>query len=79
MFKISLATWIAHAAARLTGTYGDVTQQAEAADCSRQTVSDQARKVQAAVEAEHSGGPCRSSCRGASGPRCVASSRLRRR
>ncbi len=49
MFKIPLATWIANAAARLAETHGDVTHQAEAADCSRQTVSDHARKVQAAV------------------------------
>ena len=59
MFKIPVATWIANAAARLTGTQGDVTHQAEAADCSRQTVYDHAHKVQAAVEAEHSGGPTR--------------------
>src|SRR4051795_10709131 len=59
MLKIPIATWIANAAARLAGTYGDVTHQAEAADCSRQTVYDHARKVQAAVEAEHAGGPTR--------------------
>ena len=59
MFKIPLATWIANAAARLTGTQGDVTHQAQAADCSRQTVYDHARKVQAAVEAQHAGGPTR--------------------
>ena len=57
MLKISLATWIANAAACLTGLYGDVTHQADAADCSRQTVYDHAQKVRAAVEAEHSGGP----------------------
>jgi hypothetical protein len=57
MLKIPLAVWIANAAACLTGTYGDVTHQAEAADCSRQTVYDHAQKVQAAVEAEHAGGP----------------------
>jgi hypothetical protein len=59
MFKIPLAVWIANAAARLAGSYGDVTRQAEAADCSRQTVSDHAQKVRAAVAAEHSGGPTR--------------------
>ena len=59
MFKIPLAVWIANAAACLTGVYGDVTHQAEAADCSRQTVYDHAHKVQAAVEAEHAGGPTR--------------------
>jgi hypothetical protein len=55
MLKIPIAVWIANAAACLTGTYGDVTRQAEAADCSRQTVYDHAQKVQAAVAAEHSG------------------------
>jgi hypothetical protein len=59
MFKIPVAVWIVNAAARLAGTYGDVTHQAEAADCSRQTVYDHAQKVQAAVEAEHAGGPTR--------------------
>ena len=57
MFKIPVGTSIANAAARLTGTQGDVTHQAEAADCGRQTVSDPARKVPAAVEAQHPGGP----------------------
>jgi hypothetical protein len=57
MFKIPVAIWIANAAARLSGAYGDVTQQAEAAECSRQTIYDHANKVQAAVEAEHAGGP----------------------
>src|ERR671913_99969 len=57
MYKIPLAVWIANAAARLAGTYGDVTRQAEAADCSRQTLYDPAQKVQAAVEVEHAGGP----------------------
>jgi hypothetical protein len=57
MFKIPLAVWIANAAARLTGSYGDVTRQAEAADCSRQTVYNHAQKVQAALEVEHAGGP----------------------
>jgi hypothetical protein len=59
MFKIPLATWIANAAACLGGSYGQVTRQAILADCSRQTVYDHAGKVQAAVEAEHQGGPTR--------------------
>lgn len=59
MFKIPVAVWIVNAAARLAGTHGDVSHQAAAADCSRQTVYDHAQKVQAAVEAEHSGGPTR--------------------
>jgi hypothetical protein len=59
MFKIPIAVWITNAAARVAGVYGDITHQAEAADCSRQTVYDHAQKVQAAIEAEHSGGPTR--------------------
>src|SRR3954447_16688517 len=59
MLKIPFATWIANAAARLTGAYGDVTRQAEVADCSRQTIYNHAQKVQAAVEDAHGGGPTR--------------------
>src|SRR3954471_17519002 len=59
MIKIPLATWIANAAARLTGSHGDVTLQADAVACSRQTIYDHARKVQAAVVAQHTGGPTR--------------------
>jgi hypothetical protein len=59
MLKIPFATWIANAAAELTGIYGDVTRQAEVADCSRQTVYDHAQKVHAAVEDAHDGGPTR--------------------
>jgi hypothetical protein len=59
MLKIPFVTWIANAAAVLTGTYGDVTLQAEVADCSRQTIYDHAHKVQAALEGTHDGGPTR--------------------
>src|SRR5437899_642970 len=59
MLKIPITTWIANAAARLKGTHGDISQQAQQAECSRQTVYDHARKVQAAVEGEHAGGPTR--------------------
>jgi hypothetical protein len=59
MLRLPLAVWIANAAARLAGSYGDVTRQAVAADCSRQTVYDHAQKVQAAVAAGHAGGPSR--------------------
>lgn len=59
MLKIPVVTWIANAAAQLAGTHGEVTQQAESAGCSRQTVYDHAQKVQAAVVAEHAGGPTR--------------------
>ena len=59
MLKIPFITWIANAAVGLTGLYGDVTRQAEVADCSRQPIYDHAHKVQAAVEDAHDGGPTR--------------------
>jgi hypothetical protein len=59
MLKIPFVTWIANAAVGLTGNYGDVTLQAEVADCSRQTIYDHAHKVQAAVVDAHDGGPTR--------------------
>src|SRR3954464_11585174 len=59
MLKIPFVTWIANAAAATNGAYGDVTRQADLADCSRQTIYDHARKVQAAVEDAHDGGPTR--------------------
>ena len=59
MLKIPFVTWIANAAAALTGAYGDVTCHAEVADCSRQTIYDPAHKVQAVVEDAHDGGPTR--------------------
>jgi hypothetical protein len=57
--RIPFATWIANAAVGLTGPYGDVTRQAQVADCSRQTIYDHAHKVQAAVVDAHDGGPTR--------------------
>jgi hypothetical protein len=59
MLKIPVVSWIANAAACLRGHYGDVTASAHDADCSRQTAYDHARKVIAAVEAEHDQGPPR--------------------
>ena len=59
MLTIPVVTWIANAAAALTGTYGAVTRQAVVADCSRQTIYDHAQKVQTAVEDAHDGGPTR--------------------
>jgi hypothetical protein len=56
MLKIPFVTWIANAAAALTGAYGDVTRQAEVADCSRQSIYDHAHKVHAALEDAHDGG-----------------------
>ncbi|MHC5538454.1 hypothetical protein ACYOEI_09515 [Singulisphaera rosea] len=60
MPNIPFTSWIANAAAALTGGYGDVTRRADIADCSRQTIYDHAHKVQAAVEDRHDGGPTRS-------------------
>src|SRR6476620_7995601 len=59
MLNLRISTWIANAAARFTGNYGDVTRRAEVADCSRQTIYDHAQKVQAAIEDAHDGGPTR--------------------
>jgi hypothetical protein len=59
VLKIPFVTWVANAAAALNGTYGDVTLQAEIADCSRQTIYDHAHKVQTAVVDAHDGGPTR--------------------
>jgi hypothetical protein len=59
MCTITCVRWIANAAARFSGIHGAVSSQARHADCSRQAIYDQARKVQAAVAAEHSGGPPR--------------------
>jgi hypothetical protein len=59
MCTIPFVRWVANAAARFSGTYGAVSAQARRADCSRQTIYDQARKVGAAVEAEFSGGSTR--------------------
>jgi hypothetical protein len=59
MCTITCVRWIANAAARFSGTHGAVASQSRRADCSRQAIYDQARKVQAAVAAEYSGGPPR--------------------
>jgi hypothetical protein len=59
MCTIPFVGWIDNAAARFTGRYGAVTERAQQAGCSRQSVYDQAQKVLAAVEAEHGGGPTR--------------------
>jgi len=53
MCKIAIRRWIANAAARFRGSRGSVTEQAQEADCSRQTVYDHAFKVEAAVAARH--------------------------
>jgi hypothetical protein len=44
MFKLPVRTWILNAAAVFSGRHGAVTQQAEQAGCSRQTVYQHAQK-----------------------------------
>jgi hypothetical protein len=56
MLILSFVTWIRNAAAALVGSYGAVTQQAQQADCSRQTVYQHAHKVQQALLLAHQ--PC---------------------
>ena len=59
MLKLPLLTWVGNAAAALCGRHGDVTAQARQAGCSRQTVYDQADKVQHALEQAQAPGPSR--------------------
>lgn len=46
MFKLPVRTWILNAAAVFSGRHGAVTQQAEQAGCSRQTVYQHAHKLE---------------------------------
>jgi hypothetical protein len=46
MFKLPVRTWILNAAAVFSGRHGAVTQQAEQAVCSRQTVYQHAQKLE---------------------------------
>jgi hypothetical protein len=57
--KLSIFAWIGNACAALCGKHGDVTQQAQKANCSRQTVYDHADKVQQAVSDAQLLGPSR--------------------
>lgn len=50
MFTLPLSAWIGNAAAVLCGRFGDVTRRAREVGCSRQTLYDQAQKVQDALE-----------------------------
>jgi hypothetical protein len=59
MPRTTLAAWIIDAASILAPARAGVTRRAADAGCSRQSVYDHAKKVRAAVEAEHSGGPPR--------------------
>jgi hypothetical protein len=45
MFRLSIPSWIRNAAAALCGRHGAVTDRAQQADCSRQTVYDHARRL----------------------------------
>jgi hypothetical protein len=51
MLKLPVRTWILNAAAVFSGQHGDVTRQAEQAQCSRQTVYQHARKVESRLDA----------------------------
>jgi hypothetical protein len=52
MFKLPVRTWILNAAAVFSGQHGDVTRQAEQAECSRETVYQHARKVEGRLAAQ---------------------------
>jgi hypothetical protein len=59
VIRLPFVTWIGNAAAKLCGSHGAITAQAQQADCSRQTVYDHADKVQQAVVDAHLPGPSR--------------------
>ncbi len=50
MFTLPLTAWIGNAAAVLCGRFGDVTRRSREVGCSRQTLYDQAQKVQDALK-----------------------------
>jgi hypothetical protein len=50
MFTLPFSAWIGNAAAVLCGRFGEVTRRAREVGCSRQTLYDQAQKVQDALE-----------------------------
>jgi hypothetical protein len=52
MFTLSIRTLVCNAAAVFSGGYGAVTRQAEQTGCSRQTVYEQARRVERRLQAE---------------------------
>jgi hypothetical protein len=54
MFQLPIRTWILNAAAVFSGRQGAVTQQAEQAGCSRQTVDQHAHEVERRLTAEPS-------------------------
>ncbi|SIO63423.1 hypothetical protein SAMN05444166_7342 [Singulisphaera sp. GP187] len=52
MFNLSPRVWILNAAADFSGQHGAVTQQAEQAGCSRETVYEHSRKVEQRLAGE---------------------------
>jgi hypothetical protein len=57
MFKLPVRTWILNAAAVFSGRHGAVTQQAEQAGCSRQTVYQHAQKLEQRLGDESAADP----------------------
>ena len=46
MFKLPIRTWVCNAAAVFSGPHGAVIQPAQESGCSRETVSEHARKLE---------------------------------
>src|SRR5262249_45738290 len=57
MFKLPVRTWILNAAAVFSGRHGAVTDQAERAGCSRQTVYQHAQKLEQRLAPEPAADP----------------------
>src|SRR4051794_22583459 len=53
MFKLPIRTWVCNAAAAFSGRHGAVTQQAEQAGCSRETVYKHAQKIERRLAGSH--------------------------
>jgi len=53
MFKLPIRTWVCNAAAVFAGRHGAVTQQAEQAGCSRETVYEHAQKIEQRLADSH--------------------------
>lgn len=50
MITLSIRDWVRNAAAVFSGSYGSVTHRAQQAGCSRQTLYDQARRIEDRLE-----------------------------
>ena len=69
MLTLSIPSWIRNAAAALCGRHGAVTERAQEAQCSRQTVYDQARRlVEQATQRDQEHDALRAEPAQASGP-----------